>query len=225
MAKRRIHVETAGDKTVKVFYNSEYSEYIARLYIRGVLNAAADYFTSDKQDAIETAAAMIRPRKVEPVSRAFNCAVLHITSRVLPCGYDVSEIAPQDYDSLVSHYDKTGRVLVWSGASDKTIFGDCEVNYAFRAWHDSKHITGKFPFNWEGETAAMQAQIADVRAIYDGKTAEYFCDLLTAEIQGQKQYQDARGGFPVDQIGFARAYLADSRAAINGDFGISQEAT
>ncbi len=224
MAKRRIHTESNGDKSVKVFYNPEFSEYIARLYLNGVLNAAADYFTPDKQDAIETAAAMVRPRDIAPVSRAFNIAVLHITSRVLPCGYDVSEIAPQDFDSLVSHYDKTGRVLVWSGASDRTIFADCEVNYAFRAWHDSKHITGNFPFSWEGESAAMQAQMDDIRALYDGKIAEYFCDLLTAEIQGQKQYQDARGGFPLDQIGFAQSYLVNPAHAISGNFGISREA-
>jgi hypothetical protein len=222
---KRIHIETLGDKTAKVYRDSDYDEYRVRLYIRDALHALADYFTGDKADAIATAAAMVRPdlRRARPLSVPFNVAVLHITSRVLPCGFDVSEHAPQDFDSLIAHYDKTGRVLVWNGASDKTIFADSEVNFAFRAWHDSKHIIGGFPFTREGEMNALAMQKADILAIYDGATADYFCALLDAEVRGQFEYQKWHGGFPVDQIGFARAYLADRQRAVESDFGISAE--
>ena len=221
---KRIHIETLGDKTAKVYRDSDFDEYRVRLYIGGKLHARADYFTGDKSDAISTAAAMVRPARPRPLSVAFNVAVLHIASRVLPCGFDVSENAPQTFDSLVAHHEKTGRVLVWNGASDKTIFGDPEINFAFRAWHDSRHIVGNHDFTWKGETAGLEAQQADVRTIYDGPNATFFCRLIDAEICGQKTYQDKRGGFPLDQIGFARAYLIDSDAALAGDFGISTEA-
>lgn len=224
---KRIHIETLGDKSAKVYRDSEWNEYRVRLYIRGELHAPADYLTSDKADAIETACAMVRPdlRRPRPLSIPFNVAVLHIANQIFPCGFDVSERAPQDFDSLVAHYDKTGRVLVWNGASDKTIFADAEVNFAFRAWHDSKHITGGHDFTWEGESAALTAQCADVRAIYDGAQADFFCRLLDAEIAGQKNYQDKRGGFPLDQAAFVRAYLLDAETALDGAFGISAEAT
>lgn len=157
----------------------------------------------------------------EPVSRAFNVAVLHIASKVLPCGFDVSADAPQDFDSLMVHYKKTGRVLVWVGASEQTIFADEEVNYAFRAWHDSKHILGELPFTREGEAEAMREQMKDILALYDGEAAALFCCLLRAEILGQFDYQERYGGFPVDQIGFVSAYLTNRSVALSGYYGVS----
>lgn len=161
--------------------------------------------------------------KQEPLSRAFNVAVLHICGKVLPLGFDVSENAPQNYQELIEHYLATRRVLVWNGASDKTIFADCEVNYAFRAWHDSRHIIGRHDFTREGEFKTMASQCMDVCAIYDGPQAEYFCAILDAEIMGQFEYAEKRGGFPVDQFGFVQAYLQDKQAALIGDFGASLE--
>ena len=218
---KRIHIETQGDKTAKVYRDSDYDEYRVRLYVSGALDAAADYFTSDKADAIETACAMVRPtpRRPIPLSTAFNVAVLHITSRVLPCGFDISTNAPQDFDSLLAHYDKTGRVLVWSGASESTIFADAGVNFAFRAWHDSKHITARLPFTRAGELEALAMQKADILALYDGATADSFCALLDAEIKGQFDYCERHGAFPVNQAAFALAYLANPDAALSGDFG------
>ena len=222
---KRIHIETLGDKTAKVYRDSDYDEFRVRLYINGVLNAAADYHTNDKADAVETACAMVRPpRRPTPLSVAFNVAVLHITSRVLPCGFDVSTNAPQNFDSLMAHHDKTGRVLVWNGASDSTIFADSEVNFAFRAWHDSKHIIARLPFTRAGELEALAMQKADVLALYDGAMADSFCALLDAEIKGQFDYCEKHGAFPTNQAAFARVYLANPDAAIAGEFGISTEA-
>lgn len=156
-----------------------------------------------------------------PLSRGFNVAVQTITRRIFPCGYDVSDNAPEDYDSLLSHHKKTGRVLVWSGASDQTIFACRETNYSFRAWHDSKHILRKLPFTQAGECAAMKAQQSDICALYDGPQADYYYVILDAEIMGQFHYNAARGGFPVDQMGFVSAYLLDQKRALSIDFGIS----
>ncbi len=205
---KRIHIEASGDKTAKVYRDSEWDEYRVRLYLNGVLNAAADYHTEDKADAIATAAIMVRPETARPLSTAFNVAVNHICGRILPRGFDVSA-AIQDYDSLMANYKKTGKILVWNGASEKTIFADAETNFAFRAWHDSKHITRELPFTLYGEYEVMKLQQADIRAIYDGVQADYFCQLLNAEIMGQAFYQTRHGGFPIDQIGFVKAYLSN----------------
>jgi hypothetical protein len=184
---KRIHIETLGDKTAKVYLDSDWGEFRVRLYIRGELHAPADYHTSDKADAIATAAAMVRAdtrQDAHPLSIPFNVAVLHIAAKVLPCGFDVSEIAPQTFDSLMAHYEATGRVLAWKGTSEKTVFADTEVSYAFQAWHNSKYILGGFPFTPQGEQAAMCSQIADIRTIYDGAMADSFCAMIKAEIQG-----------------------------------------
>lgn len=160
---------------------------------------------------------------MKPLSRAFNVAVLHITSKVFPCGFDVSADAPQDFDSLMTYYRETGRVCAWNGASDKTIFADSDVNFAFRAWHDSKHVLHWFPFTLLGEIGALKCQKVDVRACYDGAAADLFCRLLDAEIYGQFRYNEKHGGFPIEQAAFARAYLIHNADAIAGDFGISTE--
>lgn len=59
--KRKIHAETTGERTVKVYRDLETREYITRLYINGILYAPADYFTDDRIDALDTAAVMCRP--------------------------------------------------------------------------------------------------------------------------------------------------------------------
>lgn len=161
----------------------------------------------------------------QPYSRAFNAAVSHIAARVLPQGFDVASDAPSTFPALVSHFKRTGRILVWNGASDSTIFGDAETNFAFRAWHDSKHVLFNLPFTPAGEAEACKRQCEDVRALYgNGKTADLFCALLRAEIIGQLEYKEAHGFFPLDQAGFVRAYIADRESAICGfHYGASAE--
>ena len=61
---KRIHIETLGDKTAKVYRDSEWDEYRVRLYIHGELHAGADYHTGDKADAIATAAAMVEQQRL-----------------------------------------------------------------------------------------------------------------------------------------------------------------
>lgn len=148
------------------------------------------------------------------LDRGFNCAVLHIASRLFPTGYDISDNAPETYDELCAHVASTGRMLVWSGASDRTIFGDNEVNYAFRAWHDHCHLRGSgHDFSWSGEHAVLQEQQSDIVALYGhgAKTHENgyeYAAILDAEVIGQLYHKEIHGRFPCDQIGFVRALLA-----------------
>ncbi len=57
----------------------------------------------------------------------FNAAVLAMARRLFPCGFEVAEDAPQTYEDL-ARLDAGKPMLVWSGGSEKTIYGDPEVN-------------------------------------------------------------------------------------------------
>ena len=144
-----------------------------------------------------------------PLDRAFNVAVNHIASVLFPTGFDVADTAPSSLSELQQHVAATGRMLVWDGASDATIFGDDETNFAFRAWHDWCHLFGGFTFDLAGETLAMQMQQRHIRTLYgNGAQTDRWCKLLEAEIVGQARYHAATGAFPADQVAFTRQYLA-----------------
>src|SRR6266404_5349587 len=52
--------------------------------------------------------------------------------------FQASDYAPSSLESLKEQ--SLGSLVVWSGASEGTIYGDAKVNHAFRAWHDSLHL-------------------------------------------------------------------------------------
>ena len=62
MARRRVYLEviTQNQTKVKVFWDSEWQEYIVRTYIEAVLVPDYDYFTEDRDDAIDTAKVILQ---------------------------------------------------------------------------------------------------------------------------------------------------------------------
>jgi len=144
-----------------------------------------------------------------PLDIHFNAAVLTICSRVLPGGYDVSDEAPETYEELIAHLDAGRRMLVYSGGSERTIYGDPEVNFAFRAWHDWCHWRGRHDFSMKGERAACAMQGEHLVTLYgESPQTRVWRRILQAEIIGQRDYFDRHGTFPVDQRAFVAAYLA-----------------
>lgn len=143
-----------------------------------------------------------------PLDRGLNVAILHIASRLFPTGFDVAAEAPETYEALCAHLEKGGRMLVWSGGSDATIYADAEVNHAFRAWHDWCHFTGGHDFSPEGEAAAMRMQQDHLRLLYgDSPEVRRWFAILEAEIVGQAAYYAMWGRFPEDQRAFVEDYL------------------
>ena len=143
---------------------------------------------------------------MEPLSRAFNIAVVAIANRLHPTGYDVGDPAPSTLQELQNHINTTGRMLVWNGASDKTIYADPETNWAFRAWHDWCHYTFNLEFNKEGKRKAYEIQKDHIRLVYGlGAQTDLFCDLIEFEIMGQFEYKEVFGNFPEDQMALAVA--------------------
>jgi len=140
----------------------------------------------------------------------FNAAVLTMCSRLLPGGYDVSLAAPETYEELIAHLDAGGRMVVYSGGSERTIYGDPEVNFAFRAWHDWCHWRGRHDFSHEGERAACAMQSEHLVTLYgESPQTLRWRYILQAEIIGQREYYDRHGEFPEDQRAFVAAYLED----------------
>ena len=143
----------------------------------------------------------------------FNAAVLTICNRVLPSGYDVSAAAPETYEELIAHLDAGERMVVYSGGSERTIYGDPEVNFAFRAWHDWCHWRGRHDFSHMGERAACAMQADHVVTLYgDSPQTRRWRRILQAEIIGQREFFDRHGEFPEDQRAFVAAYLAGQSA-------------
>ncbi|MDO8839639.1 MAG: hypothetical protein Q7V31_11995 [Parvibaculum sp.] len=156
-------------------------------------------------------------------NRMLNVATMHIASRLFPCGFDVTADlleAPDTLARLNAHIAETGRMLVWSGASRATIFGDEQVNWAFRAWHDFHHWKGQHDFTLRGELATAQAQQADLAAVYGaGPHTEAMQALVAAEVHGQTLYAHYHDGNPpTNQRAFTLHYMVNPLAAVVSDF-------
>ena len=150
---------------------------------------------------------------------AYNAMVASMASRVCPTGFDVSGVdsafpAPTSLPALQDHIDRTGRILVDGTHSDRTIYGEPEFNYAFRAWHDWTHWVLRAEFDLPGELAVAHRQIEDMHRVfgYGGETG-LFAALIMAEVYGQALYQHRYGEFPQDQVEFTRAYLVGGDAS------------
>lgn len=149
------------------------------------------------------------------LDRSFNVAVLVIANRLLPAGFDVRDDAPDTLPGVVEYVATVGRLPVWSGASDRTIFGDREVNYAFRAWHDWHHVNGNLAFDLDGETEVAKRQIRDLETLYRGHhRLPYWASLIWAEVVGQATYHREWATFPADQVDFVTTFLRSPMLAI-----------
>ena len=127
----------------------------------------------------------------------FNRLVLEMAP-----AFEAKAIAPSTFAELRS----SPRLIVWEGASDQTIYGDANVNHAFRAWHDSCHLIGGFDFTLAGERQAAELQIRQVLQRYPQAPRQWL-DIIRAEVTAQAEYLEANGEFPADQLAFMRSIL------------------
>jgi Ribosomal RNA adenine dimethylase len=139
----------------------------------------------------------------------FNAAVLTMSSKLFPGGFLVGPDCPHSYEELVARLDAGKMMYVYDGASDRTIYGCPEVNYAFRAWHDWCHWKGRHHFSYTGEVAVYHMQCGHLDKIYgESARTEHWKRILKAEIVGQLEYLLEYGQFPEDQRSFVENYLA-----------------
>lgn len=150
-----------------------------------------------------------------PLDLSFNAAIVDIVGRLLPNGYDVSDDAPATYDELTAHLAAGRKLVVWSGGSRGTIYGDPETNYAFRAWHDWCHWIGSHPFTPAGEAAVCLMQCKQITTDFgDDCRTKFWRSVIEAEVIGQNTFAHMHKRFPDDQLGFVLAYLKDPMTAL-----------
>lgn len=124
-----------------------------------------------------------------------------------PPRFTIADDAPQTWAELQRRTLADGRLTVWSGASEGTIYGSPAGNYAFRAWHDSLHLARGLDFS-----PASDYAIADVHAKCmpdkDSAMAVY------ADVAGQTAYYARWGEFPVNQQAFVLAFVQNQARAL-----------
>lgn len=154
-----------------------------------------------------------------PLYMPLNQAVTTIASKLFPKGFDLTDHPFNILNELRDHIKRTGRMIVYRGHSDQTIFGDPEVNWAFRAWHDHCHLRARAEFSTDGEFATFLEQASDIRKLYGASaTADKMVSLIHAEVVGQVAYARQHGHFPVNQRAFVEAYLWNPANALKMDF-------
>lgn len=146
----------------------------------------------------------------KPLCLEFNCAVHTICDTIWPQGFDLSETkAPDSLKKLKAEYAERGRITVYSGASDNTIFDDPGTNHKFRAWHDWCHLHLDADFSFQGEVRAAVLQIQHVMFRYGmGDTTYEIMRYLWAEVVGQAAYWQKHRKYVKDQRAFVSAYVA-----------------
>lgn len=157
-------------------------------------------------------------RIIDAIDLRLNAAVMTIAGKLFPTGYDLDENPPTSLKDLQARLGATPR-RVWSGASDATIYGDEEVNYAFRAWHDYHYWRSGLDFAPHNEAIVAEMQCSDILKVYgDSDMTRRWCDIIRAEVIGQTAHYYVHGDYPRDQMSFVRAYLEDKRSAVKRVF-------
>jgi len=113
--------------------------------------------------------------------------------------YRASETAPGTWTELKQ--SDPYNLVVWSGASDQTIWVKPEYNWLFRAVHDFVHIVYNLDFSDESEREVRRIT-AELLRLSASEEA-----ILKAEIDGQIEYKNEHGEFPIDQMKHAQEYL------------------
>ena len=114
-------------------------------------------------------------------------------------------------DKITAYYKTHGRLLIWDGESEETIYDSPYYNVLFRAWHDYHHIKAQLAFTGEGEKLVADKQKQDVHKLTGGNLAfASFCEIvLDAEIVAQVDYYNAYGAFVDNQRQFSLDYIAN----------------
>lgn len=146
-----------------------------------------------------------------PLNPMFNCAVQTITKLVWPQWFDIADNAPSNFKALKLEYKVRGRITVYDGGCENTIFDDPDINVMFRAWHDWCHLKGGHDFSVLGELRAADMQMSHVVTLYgNGDTGSKFIRIIDAEVNGQAQYYARHKKYVRNQRAFVEAFISTS---------------
>lgn len=103
-----------------------------------------------------------------------------------------SEDSPNTYESVRKFWMDEGLFHVFSGGTpvENTIFSSREVQYAYRAWHDSIHMKYEIPFGMQSELAVARLQES---IALDAGVAADDAKLLRLDLEAHIEYYYASG--------------------------------
>lgn len=150
--------------------------------------------------------------KRQDYEKALEILELYIESESKKVNYKTSLDAPSKYLEMRKFRDENGYFLIYSGASETTIFSSNEINIKFRAIHDAEHYNNKlnFSFNDEKLLSELQASKAALWAYGAGYTqfeSYNVLKIVNAEIKGQIEYYEVNGKFLENQKEYIENYL------------------
>lgn len=119
------------------------------------------------------------------MTREINNLILNSAPKHL-----VKDIAPNSFSELYS----SPSLVIWSGASEHTIFRDARVNWSFRALHDALHLKTGVGFSPDAEIYLGRLQAS--------KYSGLMSDLVYIEVAGQAEHYLKTGRFILDQVEF-----------------------
>lgn len=126
-----------------------------------------------------------------------------------------SPVAPSSLEDMnlewwdCRHYGREFRV--WDGASDHTIYGSAEANYAFRFVHDLMHVRNQAPLHYHGEVVVHNAlaRTLFICPFTDQERMTLLDRLYWADTLGQTVYEQLNEGrFPADQAAFCKSVVS-----------------
>lgn len=123
--------------------------------------------------------------------------------------FDVKDEAPSTDADMVRHYNETGRLCIWAGASEGTVYGEPRHNWMYRAWHDWCHIQSGVCNRRHGPLGCFEPRAErDVTRWQAGPVdSTLFQQIVLADTGGQVIYYEREGDFPVDQAAFTVALV------------------
>lgn len=113
--------------------------------------------------------------------------------------YSVADLAPNNEIELFN----ASSLIIGSGASDLSLYGDKKVNWAFRALHDALHLKTGLGFSHLEEIELGRIQASQ----FDGILA----DVIYCEVSMQAKYHLETGLFVLNQVLFTKAFLNNIR--------------
>lgn len=125
--------------------------------------------------------------------------IKYLNNTILTQAKSLRYIVKSEAPSTEAQLFNASSLVIWSGASDNTIFQDNAVNWAFRALHDDLHLRTRYNFS-----PATEIELGRIQA---SKYSGILADIVYCEVAGQAEFFLKNGIFIQDQVLFTQDYL------------------
>jgi hypothetical protein len=123
------------------------------------------------------------------VNNSYGEDLLKITEAYPPLDYVLvdEDVGPE---GVLAAYNAGKPIPVWKGDSENTIWGAPELNWLFRAHHDSIHLLCNIPFTLQGEflVSEVHSALAERLGLYK------YARAARCDVAGFACYQHENGG-------------------------------